>query len=303
LILLKKFYSILILLAAVLLPGCTRESIVPSAPVGVEFDVAIDGGDKASFDKDGQAAHVNRCILQIWNGDKIYKTIVKTAPAGTRHFNFKGVILDPEESYDFLFWADCGRESGEDLYYNSSSLKNVSLINPYAGNNDALDAFCNRVLDCHFDDKYEERLILRRPLAQLNIITEDIPSIASLPVAEQFAPESVSLTYYGCSAFDVYANVPVGSPVQYRTADLPVYGELSVSGVPSEKCTLAMIYVLPDVGSSASAVHLSTRCKNGTRIESDFEDVPLVSNYRTNVRGNILTVKGGFEIIVSPYFY
>lgn len=295
----NRSLSILMLIAAAFICGCSK--LVPvyeSECVYASFIVSMDEQTRAAIDDDGAAGSVNRCILQIWKGDEIYKTVVRTAPAGTREYSFNGVALDPEDTYDFLFWADCGTEDGGDLYYSTESLRNVTMLNPEKGNDDAADAFCNRVLGHRVGSEYATRLILRRPLAQLNIITKDLPAIAGMTLAEDFAPKSVSYSYCGCTCFDVREGLVLGEPVSVLVEDAPVYGNVMEDGA----CTLAMTYIFPSAGESVSAVDVKVRSVNDAVISASCDNVPLKANYRTNIIGNLLTAEGEFSVSLSPMF-
>lgn len=292
-----KKYLFILTLAAALLCGCSKLAPVHET-VCASFDVSMDEYTKATADGDGAAANVNRCILQIWKGNEIYRTEFRTAPAGTREFSFKGVVLNPEDIYDFLFWADCGTETGEDLYYSTESLKNVKMLHPDNGNDDAMDAFCNHLSDCRIDAEYETRLILHRPLAQLNVITRDLPAIAGMALAEEFVPKSVSYSFSGCTGFDVLGNTTVGSPAIVMVKDAPIYGEVG----EDSSCTLAMTYIFPQGGESVSSVDMQVRSANDAVITTSCDNVPFKTNYHTNIVGNLLTAKGGFSVSLSPMF-
>lgn len=292
----KKFLFILTLSAAIIC-GCSKLAPVPET-VCASFDVRMDNATKAAIDSDGAAGHVNRCILQIWKGDEIYKTVIRTAPEGTRRFSFKGVSLEPDQTYDFLFWADCGASEDEDLHYSTTSLKNVSLIDTSIGNNDALDAFCGRMLGCDIDSEFEADLTLLRPLAQLNVITTDLPDLSTLPLAAEFIPKAVSYSYTACTAFDVYQGKAIGEPALISIKDAPVYG----NGQPKDNCTLAMSYLFLEGGESLSSLSLTIVNENGTFISSSCDNIPFKTNYRTNVIGNLLTTKGDVSIQLAPLF-
>lgn len=296
----KRLLFILTLIATAILCGCSKFTTAPGEnPQGISFIVSMDDGlTKATIDGDGAGANVNRCILQIWDGETLYKTIVRTAPAGTREYSFKGVTLDPEGSYDFLFWADCGTSDGGDLYYSTESLKHVRMLHPENGNDDALDAFCNYLSDCQIDTEYETRLTLRRPLAQLNVIAGDLPSVGVMPLAEEFVPKSVSYSFSGCTGFDVLRNAAVGDPEIISVTDAPIYGEVTEEGF----CTIAMTYAFPQDGKSVSAVDIKVKSANDVVIATSCDNVKFMTNYRTNIIGYLMTVEGEFSVTLSPMF-
>lgn len=287
------------LIAAAIICGCSKSApVCEPAYAYASFDVSMGEQTKASIDNDGEAGSVNRCILQIWKGDEIYRTVVRTAPAGTREYSFKGIVLDPEDTYDFLFWADCGTPDGGDLYYYTESLKNVRMLQADKGNDDAADAFCNRLLGCRIESEYETQLILRRPLAQLNVITKDLNDITERTLIPGFVPVSVSYILCGCTGFDVREGKSVGDPVYVTVNDAPIYGKEQEDG----SRTLAMTYIFPQAGASVSAVDMRVRSANDAVISASCDNVPLKENYRTNIIGNLLTVKGGFSVCVVPMF-
>ncbi|MBP9986925.1 MAG: hypothetical protein KBT44_03250 [Bacteroidales bacterium] len=296
----KRISFILTLIVAAILCSCSKFSIAQGEDsASISISVSMDDGlTKATADGDGAAANVNRCILQIWNGDNLYKTIVMTAPSGTREYSFIDVNLNPEETYDFLFWADCGTADGGDLYYSTESLKSVRLLQPERGNDDAADAFCNCVLGCRVEAGYKTRLILRRPLAQLNIIARDLPAIAEMTFAEEFAPKSVSYSVSGCTCFDVREGKAMGEPVHITVNGALLYGESVADG----SRTLAMTYVFPQSGESVSAVDIEVKSANGAVIATSCENVPLKANFRTNIIGSLMTAKGEFSVFLSPMF-
>jgi len=264
----------------------------------VSFAVNLKDASRASSERDGNAAHVNRCVLQIWKGEEIYRTVVETALAGDGFFHFKRILLEPGETYDYLFWADCGTADGGDKYYSTASLKNVRLLDASVGNNDALDAFCNKLQDCKVDDDYDITLTLYRPLAQLNVFADDFSGIAGQQVQNEFRPVAVSYSYQGCTAFNVLTNKSVGDAVMIDVKDVSVFDDVAAS----DSLKIVMTYLFPYNGESVSAIDLTIKNANGSTVGSRFENVPFKQNYRTNIRGRLMTVSGSFSIIVEPLF-
>lgn len=283
---------------AAVLGGCTSESRLDSGSAVVSFAVNLKDASRASSERDGNAAHVNRCVLQIWKGEEIYRTVVETAPAGDGFFHFKRILLEPGETYDYLFWADCGTADGGDKYYSTTSLKNVRMLDASIGNDDAMDAFCNRLAGCKVDNDYEMTLTLYRPLAQLNVIVDDYSGIAGFQVQNEFRPVDVSYSYRGCTAFNVLTNKSVGDAVMIDVKDVPVFDGVAAS----DSLKIVMAYLFPFNGESVSAVDLTIRNANGSTTSSHFDNIPFKQNYRTNIRGRLMTVSGSFSIIVEPLF-
>jgi len=282
--------------------GCSKEN-TPDNTVKMSLVVDISEATKSALDGDGNANNVNRCIVQIWDGNKIYKNIVQTAPKGTKQFEFHGIDLDPETVYDFLFWADCCGEAGSDLYWGTENLKRVRLKDETIGNTDALDAFCNCVKGILIHEDHVKRITLRRPLAQFNAICLDLPDIAGMPGYENFKPATVSYTYFACTAFNVYTDEYVGNGKTITVTDVPVYAsQKDKDGNPAERCTLAMNYLFPYDGEAVESIEMTVTSINGAEVVSKFDNIPLKRNYRTNIIGKILTNSLEVSVDINPFF-
>ena len=131
---------------------------------------------KAVSDGDGAAANVNRYICEVYTGGNRYMRKVNTVTAGTLQttFDFK---LVKGQTYDLLFWADCGNADGSDLYYNTASLKNVEVLTTQISCTDKRDAFFGNDQIALGETQITKTVYLKRPFAQLNIITTDISAL------------------------------------------------------------------------------------------------------------------------------
>lgn len=90
--------------------ACQKEETMP-ATEGCSFTAVIPGGapqTKAVNDDFGQGGSVNRCILEIYYKNELYKRIEKGV-AG-KQITFDNLNLIPSQEYDFVFWADCATE-------------------------------------------------------------------------------------------------------------------------------------------------------------------------------------------------
>lgn len=284
-----------------LLASCSKDSQMILASFDVEVpDVA---STRARVDGDGAGASINRCILQIWADGRIQKNLIVTAPSGTKMFSFGSVPLISGPVYDFLVWADCGNADGSDLYYDTFSLKNVSIKSFDVACNDALDAFCNqpddslsvdqKLIGQKVTDNFSRKIVLKRPLSQMNLITKDFNMIKSVDLATDLTPKSVDFSYSACTAFDVYANKSAGGLKSIEYINQPIYN-LTTSG------TIAMSYLFPQDGEEVTTVSFTIKSISGAKISTEATNVPFKRNYRTNISGSLLTEIGNFSIIVEP---
>ena len=75
----------------------------------------------------GTGTSVNRCILEIYHGDKFYDRIEKGVSGKT--VTFDNLRLVSSQTYDFVFWADCAEGSEgnfTDKVYNTANLKSIT---------------------------------------------------------------------------------------------------------------------------------------------------------------------------------
>lgn len=294
---------LLVAFGALLLAGCTKEQTVAPAEqetVAVSFTAALFNGatTKASFDNDGAGIYTDQCKLQIWWGDKLF--LEKTVTVSELKAEFKDIILVKDQTYDFLFWAD----NAAGAYYETSDLRAVTLTGDYAGGNDKRDAFYAALPGKAVTETFSEDVSLYRPFAQLNVITTDIPELrAQITDDELFAasvPEKVSLKVNVPTVFNVKTGDASESKELTYTAPAYTNPYETASG---SKNTLSMDYLLAPA-EEGNVVEVTFSAKNETSgladIDYVFSNIPLCRNYRTNVLGALITVKGTVNVEIEP---
>ncbi|MBQ0081242.1 MAG: hypothetical protein KBS95_06835, partial [Alistipes sp.] len=252
---------------------------------------------RASHDGDGDGKFVDRCRLQIWLKDSL--CVDRTAPVENSRAEFKDVFIDTNPEYRFLFWADCS----EGNFYNTESLRRVTIQGPYQGNDDRRDAFCA----CASSDEVKASILgtpimLHRPFAQMNIITTDIGDFidyskeGSASLLEEFFPKNVRLRFHSASVFDVYEMK--GSEVVETNYTSKIYSDLLSLEGPRNR-TLSMDYILALDESKFLADIEFTLTGNAEDTTMNFQSVPLQRNYRTSVMGRLLTVEHEAVVTIS----
>lgn len=301
--------------AALLLVSCAKEQIVDLQEGGltnVTFTANLDNGvaTKAVADNDGNGTEVNRCIMEIYFGEQFYKRLVEpvtTTDQGKKVATFANVPVVAGKQYQVLFWADCGGAEKADLYYTTTNLKTVTvaktafLATLAAGENDKLDAF-------YFADNYTisqnqtevNAVFLKRPFAQLNVITTDLGTGKTVTCAD-LLPDKVSVSYKAADKFNVAtgeisSSVAGGYTYSYEA---PVYGTWSST---KTELTLSMDYILASTEQAAVDVTFKT-FNNGDAnpvMTHSLTNLPYKRNYRTNVKGDLLTVGGTWKAEIEP---
>lgn len=316
----KKIYSI-IALAAIVLASCSKVSApVQEETMDAVFEVTTSLATKASVDNDGMGIGVNRFVMEVWhnyNGtSELYARKVNTgsdvtpgtslsAPAKTK-FN---VTLVKGQEYDVLFWADYSEGTG-DQYYTTNSANGlkavaVKLANAaYVGNDDKRDAFSAKVNVPATADAsiFNQTILLYRPFAQLNVITNDIDDIEANSGTVKVVPDQMTLSFKAPSVFNVLTQV-ASVPVDYSYSAAPYYLSHKAVAAAADKYTLTMDYILaPAAEQAVSDITMVAKMGQTVLNSQTFQNIPLQRNYRTNIYGSLLSLTGDFYVEVSAIF-
>ena len=268
--------------------GATSQTITVTIPQGMQTRATA-----ADF---GNGAKVDRCLLQIYRPgttptkyDEQQSATVQKGTDGklTATFNLR---LVAQQTYDFVFWADCS-EAG----YETDDLSAITLGTDaaYTGNDDKFDAFFLCKKNYEVSESFTETFTLRRPFGQLNVKTLDLAAIPDN--ATDLIPAKVKVNFTSLpTTFNALTGEESGTTAVEYTADvLNATGELTVDYIwaPVEQATLAdfKMTFLDAAGNELSA-------------NSDFKSIPIRRNYRTMVSGNLLTKQGTFNVTIDPEF-
>lgn len=294
----KRVFAYLFLSAlTVLSVSCSKEvsTVLPDTREVVTATVSFrDFATKATADGDGVAANVNHWVVEVRdvkNPSKIFYREEKDAAAGTKEQTFD-LLLVKNQSYDIAFWADCKG------CYDVSNLTAAQMLSP-VGNKDTFDAFCAVKEDYLCTGNGNISATLTRPLAQLNFIATDLKTLKAFVTAEAYPyykPYDFELTIPVAVKYNVYAAAVLDSDISSRTVKASeIYGTYSPA---AKETTLFMTYVFAD---SNAAKDLGFKFKsNKVGVGANVTNVPVKTNYRTNIKGNFFTGKVKCEVTVCP---
>lgn len=300
-----KKYFILISAALLALAGCSKE--VSMTSTSCTFEVNADQvATKAAIDGDGAGANVDRFIMEVYlnkNGElKLFDRQV-AAPTSMSPAKTKFTLtLVKDQEYDVLFWADkCGASLEEDLYYDTADLREVKINGTYVGNDDARDAFSKmEVITPEMSrNGFSKTIKLTRPFAQVNFITTDIDEIMKTSSADEFLPTNVKTEFYGFTKFNVLDQT-ASEPAAF-VSEAAVYSKTTPAETVTEY-TLSMDYVLT-LNATEKEMHdlvLTAYAGDYELTKVEVANAPVQRNYRTNVKGNLLTSVNEFVVEVDP---
>ena len=283
--------------AAMLIVGCAKEKLGPDAGTGemvtANFTAQMQGMPQTKSVTDGEGSYANRCVMEIYYKGVLYTRDVK--PIEGMKATFAPQLVS-NRTYDVLFWADCGEDLA-DKYYTTDAeglgLQAVEMkATAYAANDDARDAFYTTESVPVGQQVSSETFTLTRPFAQVNIITTDAAIIKNA----NLYPDGVKMVYKAPTKFNLL------------TETLSEEKKLTVTGIPYEALdttsvalTLEMDYLF--TGEDKSALDIAfeaSKTGESTVTSHSFTNIPVQRNYRTNIKGALLTTTGNWTATIVP---
>lgn len=294
----KKSFLLLVGLILLAFTACQNDELVNGGSgneTAVSFSVQLPGANAPSTRAAGEGKLVNRCIMEIYLGDKLYgeRQVVAVENGKTATFN---VRLVTSQTYDFVFWADVSGEGGikaDRHYQTTNGLQNISLLGTYAGNDDSRDAFTGVLLSKLVTGAFNAEVPLTRPFGQLNIKTTDLGDIPTTTLI----PATASLAFKGVyKGFNAHTGAVTG--------ELAALSYDENAAVVDENGVLTMDYLFaPEKEQLLTGMVLTMYNAAGEKItDKKLNDIPVQRNFKTNVTGSMLTVSGQFVATLKPEF-
>lgn len=305
----KKCFLLMAGIILLVFAACQSDELANggrNGEVAASFSVQLPGNGNNAVTRAataGDGTSVNRCIMEIYLNDELYsRQIGAIQPDGlTAGFDIR---LVTSQTYKFVFWADHvesveGDAIKTDLHYNTADLRNISMQGDYngSGKDDTRDAFFVS-LEKLVTNAFSESVELTRPFGQLNIKTEDLASIPDNQ-KEEFVPVTAGLSFKNLyTGFNAATGDLLGEPtaVAYKAA----------SAVADANGNLTVDYLFaPNTAGGQHLVNMTLAVYNaagGQITTKALNNIPVQRNYKTNVTGNLLTVDGKVNVMVTPAF-
>ena len=307
----KNLFRFLMAVAVLFTASCAKEDI-SSSIAGGEVEVSFtanlaDLGTRA--DEYGSGAHANTLKFFVYQytdetsvGTYLENVLVYTGDQGSNvitknggnKFNFS-LTLVKGMKYNILFWAD----KGDGSIYEVTPATGVVTAN-YEGilaNEESLDAFFGSLKNFDpaiaEDQQRAKGITLQRPFAQLNAYTTDLTEVGQSGVELEKSAISASVA----TSLNLFSEELVGSEetVEFQLANIPTDGAGHIS----------MNYIFaPATQNDLADVTFSYKEKDEkiTFSPATYTNIPLKRNYRTNIKGALLTKSTDFEVTIDPLF-
>ena len=272
--------------------GVKEVTINVSLPEESRADSAL-GFDLSTLSADTE--HQLRYILEIYpeNTETVYRD-VKYSDNTSVSFP---VSIVAGQKYTFAVWADIVKqvENPTDFYYNTVSLKSISIIDAnWNAMDEKRDAFtgCATLQTGNLSEV--NSITLTRPFAKLRAVATDITKLTDLG----HEPKAVKVTY----AQNMYTQFDATT----STASVPAAKEHTITSFPyadvtGEKTLFADYIFVPEnsIAKFNIEVYSDEACTSLLKELSFSTDIFVERNKLTSIKGDFFTNNGNFDVNID----
>lgn len=311
----KKFYYSLFAAATMLLAttSCSQEEDFAQQSSGevTTFSVSLDGAVGSRAVGDGTTA--TKLYYEVYRGNDciIDANAIINTTAQIEMPLLKG------ETYDIIFWAQA-----DGAIYKVDNLKNITIDytnTNLMANQESYDAFYNALGGFQADGK-SHTIELRRPLAQLNLGTDDWDKAMNGLTTEEKVNGPVTHTSVKVSGLADTFNPLTGkaegnATAEFKLSTIPSQDKFTSNGkeykylsfnyllVPSQKAPQGEGEYVTESSDEKANVDLTFALNRGEKelFTINVPNAPVQRNWRTNVVGSLLT-GSKFDVVIEEGF-
>ena len=309
------FMSMLAMASMLFATSCSQDEVLNEPTTGefvnAQFTVSTSEGIGTRAVGDGTTVNFVACAVYDAN-DKELPDLRQYVGISGKQATYS-IRLVKGQKYRVAFFAYKGAADGTSTYYNMSDLKNIQILDA-SSNVEARDAFTSYVDVTAAETMagaVQKDVTLKRPFAQLNLgsYAEDIEAASKAGVEVNQTKVKVTNVY---KTFNAFENSVVGNADEV-TFDLngllseKLYADVDANGQNEEFTYLALNYLLVGGADSPKAttdVTFVWKTADGKTNDpaTEFKNVPVQTNYRTNIVGYLLTNPAKFNITIDKTF-
>ncbi|MBR4660011.1 MAG: hypothetical protein IKO77_01085 [Bacteroidales bacterium] len=307
----RKIFSILAVLTAFLAVSCTNEpegSLVGKAKV----IYTIDGPSQIATKAMGTitSAYTLYYEVRLWDGSVLGEKLTGEGLSGSKTVaadQWPATVsfdLARGKQYKILFWAQS--VAAPEGLFDASDLAAVAIdYSKMAASNEECDAFSG------FDvitpaGATAASATLTRPFALVNLGTSDATQFKTASGGCTVGDVKVTVAGTLASSFNVATGeAGTGSATSFAPNAAPIDAFDAKTLIVNETAFnyLSAVYVLPAAGSEVIEVAYIIKDNNDADITTlEVTNVPVKTNYRTNITGKLLTGTTTYNISVDQAF-
>ena len=263
--------------------SCAKDEELPVQQgdyAAVSFSPVLDSEITRGFGEGfGDGKTVNTLIVGVFDEElteELFRKVYDVAEGKTT----EAVSLDllREQTYNIVFWAYC-----TDSYYDVKDLTAVKINNETTALEfgsekkiDVMDAFCATKTDFTVTGDATVNIVLKRPLAKVNIGTTvdaaDVSSVtASFPVYNEYHPFNTVGQKLGTDTSNMTFTYTGGFDDKFTVEN-------------KEYTLLGGFYVFADTNTKITGS--ITVSRDGSEVKENDIETPLTVNFQTNILGS-----------------
>ena len=318
--------------------SCNKEPVQPEVQTPVEpefqtvtFDVAVPGGEETktsygetvNFDVKlkamvyvGNTGDVQEDDLNIFGVPGTYLPDVATEIVQKTKTSWEvKLTLVKNYHYDIVFWAQAATGAPYSIDWANAKITADYTVSANNINRDAFYYLCQDY--CYLDAEKEgnAKIVLTRPLAQINIGSADYDELAALykkagkdsdlqtKISSSAKVPSVLNLLTGRADKEVAVDFAL-APTTPADGSYDLVAEENDIEVAGQSYTLVgtnYVFANPIAENPTADITL-TFAYNGKSFTVDVPNAPYARNYQTNILGNFFTSANEFEVIIKPGF-
>lgn len=262
------------------------------------------GSDSAATGLTNTTGEIVRFIMEIYdeNGVKSAQRYVDYADEGTLSVTFP-VQLVPGRAYTFVAWADMvDAKADVDKYYDTSDLKNITLLGEWNAMEETRDAFTDNCFIDNYSGASTIELNLVRPFAKVRVVATDLPQVKNL----HLEPTTATVTYtkpipVSYNAFEQKVGTATESKVHTKFALVGANGEKLYGDNSDTQMVLYADYIFANNEQGAVSFTIETFDQNDLSIkETTFNtDIAVKRNMLTTIKGDIMTTSKNITVEIE----
>lgn len=315
----RKLLAIIAISLTALAVSCTREQEFSSSDGPVRVSYTIDGPAQVVTKTMGTigSSYTLYYEVRLWDGSALGEPLTGTGLSGNKtvgaaqwpaSVNFE---LARGKQYKILFWAQIASDPSDPSVpsglFNATDLTAVTIdYDKMAANNENCDAFFGSDVITP-SGATAASVTLQRPFALVNLGTSDAAQFHTASGGCTVGDVKVTVSGSLTNSFNVATGkAGAGVEVNFAPNAVPVdaYDAATLSVNSTDYNYLSAVYVLPPEAGSG-LVDLAYVVKDNTNAilnSLEVTNVPVQTNYRTNITGKLLTGSTIYNITVDQAF-
>ncbi len=290
------FFGMFAATGMLLATSCSNDELIEQTSgdmATVSFAINTEGKAASRAIADGTTAQkLNYAIYHVVNGSRT-KVKAEAVTMTDKQYTLE-CVLAKGQTYELGFWAQAEGAPYTVTSGDDGMTVAIDYSSSVSNNEEKLDAF-TAYRSITVNGNATQTVALKRPFAQINVGVTEADYTAASTAHTKIVKSSVELTGTFGNGFNVMTGEATGRQenVTFTRNDIPNYANETLIVNQTSYKYLSTCYVLPVSVSESQTVAAKFTFipENGNDIvlQNGLSNLPIQSNWRTNIVGDILT--------------